>query len=119
MRFAEETLGSPSMRNPNPDAKSRPPHVDTEGAPPESRTSAREPDDLMRVRLTRKYAEVIDGVDLSDADVGDRLDLSQHDAEVLIAEGWAERTASNRARRRTDVQSVAADKPGSRKRSKR
>jgi hypothetical protein len=45
----------------------------------------------LSVRLTRKYAEVIDGVNLADAHVGDRLELPQHDAEVLIAEGWAER----------------------------
>jgi hypothetical protein len=44
------------------------------------------------VRLTRKFAERIDDVDLSDAAVGDQLDLSRRDAEVLIAEGWAERS---------------------------
>lgn len=44
----------------------------------------------LSVRLTRKFAEFIDGVNLTDVKVGDRLDLSQHDAEVLIAEGWAE-----------------------------
>jgi hypothetical protein len=53
----------------------------------------------LSVRLTRKFAEFIDGVNLTDVKVGDRLDLSQHDAEVLIAEGWAE------------PQSLAADKP--------
>ena len=58
--------------------------------------------------MTRKYADFIDGVDLSNAHVGDRLDLSPHDAEVLIAEGWAERTPG---RRRTgDVRAVAEDK---------
>ena len=41
------------------------------------------------VRLTRKYAEAIDGVDLSRNQVGDLLDLSVRDARVLIAEGWA------------------------------
>jgi hypothetical protein len=41
------------------------------------------------VRLTRKYAEVIDGVDLSGSKVGDRLELSSRDARLLIAEGWA------------------------------
>jgi hypothetical protein len=48
-------------------------------------------EEALSVRLTRKYAEIIDGVDLTDAQVGDRLNLSQHDAEMLIAEGWAER----------------------------
>ena len=47
-------------------------------------------DELRSVRLLRKYADVIDGIDLADAAVGDRLDLSPHDADVLIAEGWAE-----------------------------
>lgn len=41
------------------------------------------------VRLTRKYAEKIDGVDLSEKQVGDRLDLSVREARMLIAEGWA------------------------------
>lgn len=41
------------------------------------------------VRLTRKYAEAIDGVDLSRNQVGDLLDLSVRDARMLIAEGWA------------------------------
>lgn len=43
----------------------------------------------MRVRLTRKLAECIDGVDLSSHRVGDVLALSRREAELLIAEGWA------------------------------
>ena len=43
----------------------------------------------MRVRLTRKLADAIDGIDLSDRHVGDLLDLSKHDADMLVAEGWA------------------------------
>jgi len=43
----------------------------------------------MRIRLTRKLAEVIDGIDVSRRRVGDLMDLSQHDAEMLVAEGWA------------------------------
>lgn len=42
------------------------------------------------VRLTRKLAEVIDGIDLSGRRVGDRLPLHPDEARVLIAEGWAE-----------------------------
>jgi AraC-like DNA-binding protein len=41
------------------------------------------------VRLTRKLANVLDGVELSQYTVGDQLDLSPHDAWILIAEGWA------------------------------
>jgi hypothetical protein len=63
----------------------------------------------MCVRLTRKYADLIDGVDLSSAHVGDRIDLSRHDAEVLIAEGWAE--AAARGRRQPADRAVAAEKP--------
>jgi len=66
-------------------------------------------DEVMCVRLTRKFADMIDGVDLSRAHVGDRLDVSPHDAQVLIAEGWAERAPKREASRR-DVRSVAPDK---------
>ncbi len=41
------------------------------------------------VRLTRKYANIIDGVDLSKNQVGDRLHLPARQARMLIAEGWA------------------------------
>jgi hypothetical protein len=63
----------------------------------------------MCVRLTRKFADMIDGVDLSRAHVGDQLDVSPHDAQVLIAEGWAERDTKREASRR-DVRSIAPDK---------
>jgi len=67
------------------------------------------------VRLTRKYAEMIDGVDLADANVGDELRLSTHDADMLIAEGWAEPTSDRRLRRRSsDVRSTASDRQGRR-----
>jgi hypothetical protein len=55
-------------------------------------------DDAALVRLTRKYADMIDGVDLEDAIVGDRLMLSKRDADVLVAEGWAERVDERRRR---------------------
>jgi hypothetical protein len=45
----------------------------------------------MHVRLTRKLAEMVDGIDLSGRRVGDVLSLTPHEAELLIAEGWAER----------------------------
>ena len=44
----------------------------------------------MRVRLTRKFAERIDGVDLSNVAVGDVIDLPERKARTLIAEGWGE-----------------------------
>ena len=43
----------------------------------------------MKVRLTRKLSELIDGVDLSQVRAGDTLDLSPRDALILVAEGWA------------------------------
>ena len=43
----------------------------------------------MRVQLTRKFSESIDGVNLSRHHVGDVIDVPRHDAELLIAEGWA------------------------------
>jgi hypothetical protein len=42
-----------------------------------------------RVRLIRKYAQRINGIDLSSVNTGDEIDLSPRDAEMLIAEGWA------------------------------
>ena len=43
----------------------------------------------MKVWLTRKYAERIDGVDLTGRHIGDRMDLPQIEAELLVAEQWA------------------------------
>jgi len=44
----------------------------------------------MRIRLTRKLALTMNGVDVSKLQVGDTLDLDQHRAESLIINGWAE-----------------------------
>ena len=46
-------------------------------------------DDFVKVRLTHKYADVIDGVDLSQATVGDELQLPSREAALLISENWA------------------------------
>ena len=70
------------------------------------------------VRLTRKYADMIDGVDLTEANVGDELNLTPREADVLVAEGWAERAPTSR-RRASDVRSVAAEAPRPRRRHKR
>jgi hypothetical protein len=45
----------------------------------------------MWVRLTRKLADFLDGVDVSDRHAGDVFELPTCDAHLLIAEGWAER----------------------------
>ena len=45
---------------------------------------------MLRVRLIRKLASVINGVDLTPYRVGDVIELPQKIAEMLILEGWAE-----------------------------
>lgn len=44
---------------------------------------------MMRVRLTRKLANYLDGIDLSAVSQGQAVDLPRRDAQLLIAEGWA------------------------------
>lgn len=61
------------------------------------------------VRLTRKYADMIDGVNLKDAKVGDRLDLPRRDAEVLMAEGWAEKAENIRSTKAERIRATAHD----------
>ena len=43
----------------------------------------------MLVRLTKKFAEQIDGIDLGPYIVGDTITLPWLAAKILIAEGWA------------------------------
>lgn len=43
----------------------------------------------MQIRLTRKLADCLDGIDVSQYRVGDLLDIPASEAELLIAEGWA------------------------------
>jgi hypothetical protein len=43
----------------------------------------------MRVRLIKKLADTIDGIDLAGCRVGDILDLPRRAARLLIAEQWA------------------------------
>ena len=42
-----------------------------------------------KVRLICKYAQRINGIDLTAANTGDEIELSARDAQMLIAEGWA------------------------------
>ena len=46
-------------------------------------------DGAVKVRITRKFAEFIDGVDLSSKRVGDVIEVPARDAKLLIAENWA------------------------------
>ena len=44
----------------------------------------------MRVRLTKKLADALNGIDLTQSRVGDVLDVPPYEAELLVAEVWAE-----------------------------
>ena len=43
----------------------------------------------MKIRLTRKYSQQLNGIDLTHAHEGDTLDLPSREADMLMAEGWA------------------------------
>ena len=43
----------------------------------------------MWVRLTKRLADCIDGVNLSAHQVGDVFEVTRHEAELLVAEAWA------------------------------
>jgi hypothetical protein len=45
---------------------------------------------MIRVRLTKKLASILDGVDVSMLSVGEVLELPDSSAALLIAEKWAE-----------------------------
>ena len=51
---------------------------------------------IMRVRLVKKLAEKIDGVDLSGHTVGSCLQVEERDGQLLVAEGWAVPTAEKK-----------------------
>lgn len=61
----------------------------------------------MQIRLTRKLADFIDGIDLSHHTVGQLIDLPQEDAQRIVAEGWAEFIADAAA---SNSRSEAADR---------
>lgn len=67
---------------------------------PERRTGELPSDHVCPVILRRKLAEVINDIDLGGRRVGDRLPLSRREAQLLIAEGWAENVPA-RGRRKT------------------
>jgi len=45
---------------------------------------------MIRVRLVKKLASILDGVDVSLLNAGDILELPDSSAALLIAEKWAE-----------------------------
>lgn len=62
----------------------------------------------MRVRLIKKFAEKIDGVDLRAHAPGDTLNLDRSEARLLLAEGWAvtEKSTTNERRGRRHVSGI-------------
>ena len=66
--------------------------------------------DIVVVRLTHKFAQMIDGVDLSPYSVGDTAAFPAHAAGLLIAEGWAVPVGKRRNRRQPPDHAVAADR---------
>jgi hypothetical protein len=49
----------------------------------------------MRIRLIRKPALRLNGVDVSEVSVGDIVDLPERSARLLLVEGWAEPAPGN------------------------
>jgi len=47
------------------------------------------PSPTVKVRLTKKFAEQIDGVRLEGHHIGDVIDLPETQARLLLAEDWA------------------------------
>ena len=78
---------------------------------------------VMRIRLVRKLASQLDGIDLSDYHEGDVVDLPRAQAELLIAERWALPYRGTRGDvRRTstaDERAVAADRAERRTQARR
>src|SRR5687767_1461553 len=66
--------------------------------------------DIVVVRLTHKFAQMIDGVDLSQYSVGDTAAFRADEARLLIAEGWAEAIADRRNIHRPPDQSAAVER---------
>jgi hypothetical protein len=66
-----------------------PPHGVRVEFGPEPRDKPADNERPTEVRLTRRLADVIDGVDLTGRAVGDIVKLPASEARLLIAEGWA------------------------------
>ena len=71
----------------------------------------------MKVRLTRKFADQIDGIDLGGYAPGDLMELSPEQARLIVAEEWAiperreQRVADSPHRRAGDRPCDAAAAP--------
>jgi len=74
---------------------------------------------FVRVRLIRKFADCIDGVDLRGHNVDEVFDVSQRDAQLLLAEEWAiaERRAADlphKSERRSRTHYISRDRAADR-----
>jgi len=65
----------------------------------------------MLVRLVRKLADSLDGIDVSGQREGDVLDLPAGRAALLIAEHWAVPVQERRKASTINERSLAADRP--------
>ena len=45
---------------------------------------------MVRIRLTRKLAAVLNGLDVSSLQIGDVIELPESAARMMITERWAE-----------------------------
>ena len=84
-------------------------HTPDRPSQPERRRNIGTSRETVFVRLVRKYAEMIDGVNLKHTSVGDQLELTRREANILIAEGWAVH-AEERRGRALPQRSLAADR---------
>jgi hypothetical protein len=53
---------------------------------------------VSRIRLTRKLAATLNGLDVSNVSLGEVFDVSAADAAMMVAEGWAQPIAPLKAR---------------------
>ena len=58
----------------------------------------------MRVRIVRKLADRVDGIDLTHFDVGEVIELPEMDGRLIVAERWGEF-----ARREADLNGRGTD----------
>ena len=65
----------------------------------------------VRVRLIRKFANRLDGLDVSNVRVGEAIEVAESVAALLIAEGWAELVADPAPMRRRVNVLVVDDEP--------
>jgi hypothetical protein len=72
----------------------------------------------MQVRLTKKFANLINGCDLTTARVGDLMTVTDHQGEMLIAEGWAVAHAGKRRSSRPEARGTAHAADAARKRKR-